>query len=313
MAFPFILRRWKIDNGYSIDAIARHENRLFIARNNKLVWFVPNLEEPMRVERRWLPQQIRSIVVNNKVLLLSMAPRDFDHVSETIVFEKGHSITRKWYDNTLYETLVGSNILRVNYNGKVHLNDICFTIPMYTAMTTINDKYMCGAISEQNKKGMLYTRIDLYDITSVDPTEIVYTYRLLTPKCSHPCNLSVFFQDCYPQKLIYFIISYRIGGTYVGNNHFPPENKTGTATMNHLPDEDTIISLAVDYPYFYTLNTKYIVNSYRFPSIMLNPMFIGSYNIYRSAYQHTNKIVAIKRQVFWNGDDELRSLEVIEN
>lgn len=307
ITFSFVIKRWNIPIEYSIDTITKHDKNLFIASNNKLSWFTPSSEK-IYLENRWLPRQIRHMVINPSSLLISLTPSDSSYISETIIFHKGKQDVHKWTDNTLYENLVENRLIRINHYGNIQLHDKSFNLSCskYTSMTLLENKYLCCILNEKNKQ----TRVDLYDMTSNDPTKIIYTYRMMTPMCSYPCHVEIFLQECYPKTLIYFVISYRIGGTYVGNTNFPPDNnENATVSVTHLPDSNTILSLTVDYPYLYTLNTK-LISIYKFPSIIAKPMYMGEYKPYKSMYQHTNKLIAIKNQVFWNGEDILHSLEI---
>ena len=318
-AFKVLTKIWSIRRGDPpVDTVTSHNGNIFLGRSNQLQWFKPTGDQIKGLQERWLPRPIQKIDVNTKSLLVRLSPDNLDYVSESMVFAKGTSKKIKWEDNTLFETVVEDDMLfRSNYFGDIAIypltkeeddHDELKTMKIKASAMTIHGKYLWTAVEQNTHKGT-FTKIEAIALDTMNTT---YTFYLDSHKCCHPVHLSVMIQECYPKSVIYIVVGYMRGGVCTGNMYFPPENQKSTFhTHNHLPNENVLLSMCFDFPFIHTLTDK-CIETYRFPAIMSIPQYLGSYHFRHNYYNVVNQIACIKRQVFWNGEEELHSVEITE-
>lgn len=102
------------------------------------------------------------------------------------------------------------------------------------------------------------------------------------------------------------------GGSIMAKNNFPPEKNIASMKCYHLPNEKLIRSLCFDMPYIYTLDDDGI-EAYRIQTMTTPPQFLGRYKLFSSCFEYITQIVCIRRHVYWNGQNKLHSLEVIDD
>lgn len=316
-AFSILNRIWQIRKGDPpVETITSHNGNIFLGRSNQLQWFKPSSDQVKGFQERWFPRSIQRIVVNPKSLLIGLSPENLKYVSESMVFAKGKTQKIKWEDNTLFETVVGDEkILRSNYFGDLSIypinddddsleEDLIMSKIKASAMT-IHGKYLWTAVEQHTRKGQC-TRVDAIDLSSLNTT---YTFYIDSNKASHPVHLSVMVQECFPNNALYIVVGYMRGGVYAGHVYFPPENEKCTLQSHHLPNDDVILSMCFDFPFIHTLTDK-CIETYRFPAVMSIPQYLGAYYLPRNYYSVVNQIACVKRQVFWNGQETLQSVEI---
>lgn len=326
--FPFITRRWDFgDCRDNIDTLTTDNGNLFLARNNKMQWLRPLTDKPIVHLSRDFPRSINRLSINKKALLANLSPEDHSSVSETIVFFEGKCFRSCWKDNTMYETIIGQNgyLLRSNYfgnitygnhNGLYIYNTRTLTNFTYTAMV-VHDKYLWCAVEYKNKNGTRVTRIDAFDlhvpINGVDHLASVPDMSFLVENkgCAYPCQLWVSIENFSPKKLVYIIIGYMMGGVNVAQSYYPTEKQYTQTMCSNLPNEHAIQSISFDRPYLFFLDEEGISSYKLFPRMDLHQYF-GKYKLPKNYYSRATQIVSLKRQVFWNGGQNLYSVEVVE-
>lgn len=319
MTASIVKKRWVVQpNDPPVDTLTTHNGMLFLGRSNKLQWFKPSNDKINGLQERWMPRPIQRIVVHPKSLLLNMCPETTDYVSDSMVFTRGKRLTLQWYDSTLYETIVDEDhILRSNYFGEVCFGSLKggsgnttlrnqFRVKSSTAMTVYESMLWCA--SEESTSNGPRTLIEVFNMA--DPSlPLVHSFYIDSTTCSHPTQISVVLQDCLPRKAVYIAVGYMRGGVHAGHAFFPPEKQFSTIRTNKVDNENPILSLCMDFPYIHTLD-KHGIETLRFPSILSMPEYIGRYKMLPSDFHIISQIACIKRQVFWNGQDILHSVEI---
>lgn len=330
LAFAYQLKKWNLGFKDTIDTVSTDSGSLFITRNRHLQWFHPTKTENSvsLLHQRFFPKTIRNIVVKPKIMLVNMVSDDNSYVSESIVFSKGERFNIKWNDSTLYETIIDSNqyILRSNFFGKVsygpsidQMQESIIRMPNrvpYTTMTVGLPYLWCAGDYNIPEKGR-FTRIDAYDIFSSSKIDTInpiptYTFYMDQHNCAYPIHIRACIEECFPKKTLYLLVGYGIGGACISNVYtFPPTNNQQVIHSNLMPCSKEITSMAFDYPYIYLLE-KHDIHMYHIPSVLSMPQYIDTHTVsFPLDYKYITQIVAIKRHVFWNGDNTVRSLEVM--
>ena len=329
-AFHFVARRWEFgDTRGNIDTLAVDNGNLFLSRNDKMQWLRPMIDQPIYHMARDFPRPINRLSVKKKALLVNMVPDKSDYVSETIVFSNGKCCRVVWKDNTMYETLVEQNgyVLRSNFFGNItygdHDNLYTYNTRMngdlvYSAMT-VHGKHLWCATEFRTQNGTRMTRIDAFDLfvrlngTGRDYIASVPDMSFLVENkgCAHPCQLCVSIEKDHPKNIAYLIVGYMVGGVNVAQAFLPTEKKFTYTMCANLPNEYTVRSMAWEMPYLFFLDEEGI-SSYKIFARVQPPMFMGKYKLPLKHFSETTQIVSLKKQVFWNGEQSLYSVEVVE-
>lgn len=233
-----------------------------------------------------------------------------------------------WKDNTMYETIVEENgyILRSNFFGNItygnHQNIYTYNTRTYTNLTytamVVYDRYLWCATECRNKNDKRLTRIDAFDLfVKLNGTDHIssvpeMSFLVDNKDCRHPCRLCVSIEKSAPQNIVYLIIGYMIGGVNVAQGAHPTEKKSTYTMCSNLFNEFAIRSVSWDCPYLFFLDEKSIQSYKIFPRMDIH-MFLGKYTLPKKYFSETTQIVSIKKQVFWNGEEILRSAEVVED
>lgn len=320
MTASVVKKRWIIRrDDEPVDTLTTFNGMVFLGRNQKLQWFTMSEDKIRGVQERWMPRPIQKIVVHPKSLLINLCPETIDYVSDTMVFTRGKTLNVKWYDNTLYETIIDEDrIIRGNHFGQVHIGSLRGnsneTSPMdkhkvktSTAMTFRHNLLWCA--SEERTKDGPQTIIEVFN-TSDPMLQKLYSFSIDSKTCSHPTHISVVLQECHPRIVLYVAVAYMRGGIHVGHAFFPPDKQSITPIRTHLmPSQNPVLSMCMDYPFVHSLD-KEGIETMRFPSILSIPEYIGRYDIPQSNYHIVNQIACLKRRVFWNGHNALHSVEI---
>lgn len=328
--FHFITRRWDYDPQRDlIDTLTTDNGNLFIARNNKMQWFRPLIddEKPMVHLNRNFPRTIQQLSVKKTALLVNMSPENNRHMSESMVFVKGKCYSVLWKDNTMFETIVEKNgyLLRSNYFGDITYGDykniFTYNTRKYTNTTYstmfVYDKYLWCAV-EYIKNNTRMTRVDAFDLfVNINSTDYIasvpeMSFHIENKDCIQPCKLWVAIENYFPKKMIYFVVGYMRGGVNVAQTYYPPEKKEVSIMCSNLPSDKIIKSISFDMPYLFFLDQDGISSYKIFPRMDIH-QYHGLYRIPEKFYSHINQIVSIKKQVFWNGEQVLHSAEVVED
>lgn len=328
-AFQFIVRKWDFEQSRdTIDTLTTDNGNLFLTRHNKMQWLRPLTDRPIVHLEREFPRTIQRLSVKKNALLVNMSPDDRHHVSETMVFAKNKCFRSKWKDNTMFEAVVEENgyLLRSNYFGDItYGNHEClytyntrtYTNITYSAMF-LHDNHLWCATEFRNKNNTLMTRVDAFDLfvkLSDDRDHIAsvpdMTFLMENKGCVHPSRLWVTVENYLPKQMVYLVVGYMMGGLNVAQAYYPPEKQPIETMTSHIPNEKTILSIALDMPFLFFLDEDGI-SSYRIHPRADVHRYIGKYNPQKKYYSGVTQIVSIKKQVFWNGESILHSAEIVE-
>lgn len=330
-AFPFTTKRWTIGGKKDlVDTVATDNGNIFFTRDKRMHWFRPVLTEDgdtFYMERDF-PRTINRVSARKKSLLVNMSPPDAGCVSETMVFSKGVSYNVLWQDNTLFEEVVAENgyVVRANFFGNISYgnyegihtyNTRRHNNLTYTAYCVHDGRLWC-ATEHRGRNNTRITRVDAYDLhvklddgrdhmASVPDMTVVFDSR----GCAHPCHLSVSVEKDYPKKVLYIVVGHMMGGVNIAQLYYPMEKPAMRAMCGNLPCGHSVRSLAVDMPHVYFLDAEGI-HAWKAYSRMETHQFIGTHTLPKKHFSETTQIVAVKKQVFWNGEEVPFSVDVVE-
>lgn len=259
--FHFITRKWRFDGSReNIDALAVDNGNIFLSRNNKMLWFRPEVDKPIYHLSRDLPRTINNLSVKKKALLVNMVPEDIGSVSETLVFANNKCGSTLWKDNTMYETVIEENgyLLRGNFFGNItygnHENMFAYntrTLTNFTYSTMfVYGKHLWCATEYKSENGDLTTRVDAFDLfvkrDGIDYISSVpdMTFLVDNKGCMGPCKLCVSIEKSAPKNIVYIIIGYMMGGVNVAQGFIPTEKACTHAMCSNLPNEYTVRSIS---------------------------------------------------------------------
>jgi hypothetical protein len=285
-------------------------------------WLRPLIDKPMNHLSRNFPRIINRLSVKQRGLLVNMVPTDGKSVSETYLFANGKSCRMLWEDNTLYESVVDQNgyLLRSNYFGNVtygnHENMFTYNSRVYTNLTysamAVYDKHLWCA-TEYTMNDTVVTRVDAFDLfVKLNDTDYIssvpdMTFLIENKGCVGPHLLSVSID----RENIYIIIGYMMGGVNVAQAVYPVEKKPTRMMCSNLPNEHIVRSISWDKPFLFFLD-EHGISSYKiFPRADIH-QYMGKYDLRKKYFSETTQIASIKKQVFWNGENILYSVEIVE-
>jgi hypothetical protein len=327
----FLVRKWDFDRQRDmIDTVTTDNGNVFVTRHNKLQWFRPSLDRPLAPIERDFPRTIQRLSVKKTALLVGMSPETPTHHSETFVFAKNKCFRSRWKDNTMLETVVEENgyLLRSNYFGDISYgnhdsiltyNTKTFSNLTYSAMT-VHDKYLwCATQYQINNTWVtrvdafhLFVRLNDMDHIGSVPEMSFFIQDKGDALCRQPLHLSVCIKNHFPQSIAYIVIGYMIGGLHVAQADFPLEKDSKETMTSYIPNEKSVLSVAFDMPYLFFLDEEGISTYRIYPRADVH-RFLGKYHLGQQFFNRVTQIVAIQKQVFWNGEPVLRSAEICED
>lgn len=324
--YHFEVRKWKVDGcKENIHALSVDNGNIFFSRNEKMVWFRPALEGSIEYLSRTFPKTIQQLSVKKKALSVNMRPDSMDTVSETFVFANEKCNRLVWKDTTMFETVIDKNgyLLRSNFFGNITYgnhekmftyNTRKLTNCTYTSMC-VYDRYLWCATEYKTSQDKFVTRVDAFDLfVNLDGQDQIssvpdMTFLVDNKGCVGPLKLCVSIEKDAPKDIVYIIIGYMIGGVNVAQVSLTNEKTYNETRCGHLPNEYTIRSMSFDRPFLFFLDEK-CIHSYKiFPRTEIH-QYIGKYKLRYGS--ETTQIISMKKQVFWNGEEELYSAEIIQ-
>lgn len=334
--FPFVVRRWDVGGSRDVvDTVTTDNGNIFFSRNNKMQWFRPmprqtqdGDEDELSVHTgREFPRTIYRVAVRKKALLVGMSPSSPDFVSETMVFAKGLCYNVLWRDNSCYESVVEENgyVVRANFFGNITYGNHeemrtystrKLTNLTYTAYCVYDGRLWCATEYWSRNKTRV-TRVDAFDLrvrigdrdhlSSVPDVTVVFDSK----GCAHPCHLSVSVEKDYPKKVLYIVAGYMMGGVNIAQLYYPMEKPSMRAMCGNLPSKHAVKSLAADMPHVFFLDEEGI-HAWKAYARMETHQFLGTLQLPRKHFTETTQIAAVRKRVFWNGEEAPFSADVVE-